>query len=166
MLRCVATLERSKRTDDEDLKAIRDLLDWVIYPDWDEGEPDLRGLAWSDGLPPDARQAMVVVTLAGANFVKSSKRSDKAALLGACERVMEICGVRRKETPAAGQLLDKQTEARDKFVYDKVCKGTAPEQIQDSIEQHPKWESLADEADVRTCAIEYARRHGLDPPAA
>jgi hypothetical protein len=82
----------------------------------------------------------------------------------ACEELLRSRGVVFGDQVGGKQeRVDRQTDARDKFVYQKVCKGTRAKQVVSLIDQHPEWELLP-ESDVFACAVRYAQRHSLPLP--
>ena len=82
-----------------------------------------------------------------------------------CEALLRARGVTFGDQLPAGksERVDRKTDARDKFIYQKICKGTPPKQVRSLIDQHPDWD-LIPEAQVVDCAVRYAQRHSLPLP--
>jgi hypothetical protein len=160
-------LIQNRKATDADRHSWRQFLDWLIYEDWETHtkELDIRPIQWSDGLAPAHRDLLIGVARAAAELVKSGKDRDKSALVQACEELLRDRGVAFGEQidGQQPQRVDRQTDARDKFIYQKVCKGSRPEQVLALIDQHPDWESLT-EREVFDCALRYSQRHGLPLP--
>jgi hypothetical protein len=162
------TLIQSKKTSDADRPAARRLLEWVIYPEWETAsEIDVRPIQWSDGLPPPQRDVLVDLVRAAAALVKSGKDRDKASLVQECESLLRARGVVFGDQLPNGkpQRVDQRTDSRDKFIYQKICKGTSLNKVRDLIDQHPDWD-LVPEAQIFDCAVRYAQRHSLPLPTA
>jgi hypothetical protein len=161
------TLVQSKKTSDADKQASRLFLEWAIYPDWDSlKDVDVRPIQWSDGLHPSMRDRLVDIVRSAAAVARTGKDRDKADLVQACEEVLRARGVVFGDQTVAAKSakVDKQTDARDKFVYQKVCKGTPAKQVLDLMSQVAHWELLPSEDEVFACAVRYAQRHSLPLP--
>jgi hypothetical protein len=158
-------LIQSKKLSEADQHATGRFLDWLIYTDWETHteEIDIRPIQWSDGLAPPQRDLLVDVARAAADVVKSGKDRNKAGLVRSCEEFLRARGVAFGVQANGAKRVDRQTDARDKFIYQKVCKGTPPKQVLSLVEQHPEWEVLP-EAEVFDCAVRYSQRHGLPVP--
>jgi hypothetical protein len=157
-------LSRRPKATTGDLEVVRHFMAWIIYPEWEQQQGlDLRPIEWSDGLDLYLRQVLSEVARNAATFVRTGRSKHKAALQSACKSMLIIRGVEfgREEEPAE---VDAETDARDKYIYQKVCKGARAKQVKALIEQHPKWKALATEEEVRECAVRYAKRHDLPLP--
>ncbi len=162
------TLIQQKKAGEVDQQAARRLLDWVIYPEWDTPEElDVRPIQWSGGLAPQQRDMLIQISQAAAALAKGGKDRHKAELVEQCEALLRSRGVTFGDQVAEAkpQRVDARTDARDKFIYQKICKGSPPKKIRDLIDQHPDWD-LIPEGQVFTCAVRYAQRHGLPLPQA
>ena len=81
-------------------------------------------------------------------------------------------GGARRDPPAAPGIFkgkavrDKLTEARDKWVYNECCKGTAYDSIARNLpKRNTKWPRISTKQGILACAKRYAKRNGLpDPP--
>jgi hypothetical protein len=163
--RLFQTLHKTAKPAAADVEAARRFLEWVIYPEWeDEGEIDLRPIGWSPALKSSERELLKQLTRSAAALVKSPKDREKTALVEQCKELLKTRGIPFAAEAEKPKLLDRITEARDKFVYQKICKGVASRQIVSLIDQHPEWLGFASESQVIECAAEYARRHGLPLP--
>jgi hypothetical protein len=159
-----STLLQSSKPAAADVAGARVFLSWVIYPDWEAAdELDVRPIEWSDGLNPEGRQALVDVVRTAAAMVKSSRGRGKEELLAACQRLLKLRGVQFGDS-ARSASVDRETDARDKFIYQKVMRGTSPKQILNLVGQHPQWDLVGDEVEILEHAVEYARRHRLPMP--
>src|SRR5690606_36336720 len=113
---------------------------------------------------PPERESIIQVARAAAALARGGKEREKATLVEACEAALRGRGVTFGHQEAGKpQKVDRQTDARDKFIYQKVCKGAAARQVRDLIGEHPHWE-LVPEAEIFNCAVAYAQRHGLPLP--
>jgi hypothetical protein len=161
------TLIQNKKASEADRQAARRILEWVIYPEWETatGELDIRPIQWSDGLPPQLRDVLINLVRSAAALVKAGKDRDKASLVEECETLLRARGVAFGDQLPAGkpQKVDHKTDARDKFIYQKICKGTSAKQVRSLIDQHPDWD-LIPESQVFDCAVRYAQRHSLPLP--
>jgi hypothetical protein len=160
------SLIQSKKTSEADRQSSRRFLDWLIYEDWETHttELDIRPIQWSEGLVPPERDMLIALAHAAADLVKTGKDRDKVALREACEQWLRSRGVAfGDQLNGERQRVDRQTDARDKFVYQKLCRGTQPSKVLALIDQHPEWELLP-EAEVLACAVRYSQRHGLPLP--
>lgn len=161
------TLAQGKKTSDADKQASRLFLEWAIYPDWEAAKDlDVRPIQWSDGLHPTMRDRLIDIIRSAAALVRAGKERDKADLVEACGEVLRARGIVFGDQVAAEKpaKVDKQTDARDKFVYQKVCKGTSAKQIRDLVSQVAHWDLLPSEDEVFACAVRYAQRHSLPLP--
>lgn len=162
-------LVQNKKAGDSDQQSARRLLEWLIYPEWDtqSAELDVRPIEWSGGLPPQHRDLLITVARAAADLAKSGKDRDKAGLAEACEALLRARGVTFGDQLPAGkpERVDGRTDARDKFIYQKICKGSSPKSVRSLIDQHPDWD-LIPEAQIFNCAVRYAQRHSLPLPKA
>lgn len=161
------SLIQNKKASDADKQAARRLLDWIIYPEWEtqSAELDVRPIEWSEGLPPPHRNLLIAVARAAADVAKTGKDRDKAGLVEACEALLRARGVVFGDQLPAGkpERVDSKTDARDKFIYQKICKGSTAKAVRSLIDQHPDWD-LIPESQVFNCAVRYAQRHSLPLP--
>jgi hypothetical protein len=59
-------------------------------------------------------------------------------------------------------IRDKHSEARDKWIYEECCRGTAYDRIAIILKKKPKgWARIDSKQGVRNAAIRYAKRHKL-----
>jgi hypothetical protein len=63
-------------------------------------------------------------------------------------------------------IRDDATEARDRFIYDEWCKGTATKVIMAGVNRMPGWGHIENRQGIRPAAKRYAERHDLPPPPA
>ena len=160
------TLIQSKKASTADAEAARRLLEWVIYPDWDTAsvELDVRPIEWSRGINAGERDLLKHVVRAAAALAKSGKDRDKADLVQRTTELLKARGIAFGSDVEQPKKLDRKTEARDKFVYQKACKGMAAKQILSLIDQHPDWDPFQTDREVKECATRYAQRHNLPLP--
>lgn len=162
-------LIQNKKSNDSDQQSARRLLEWLIYPEWEtpSAELDVRPIQWSDGLPPPHRELLIVVARAAAELAQSGKDRDKANLVESCEELLRARGIAFGDQFPVSKpdRVDSRTDARDKFIYQKICKGSSPKAVRSLIDQHPDWD-LMPEAQLFHCAVRYAQRHSLPLPKA
>jgi hypothetical protein len=89
-----------------------------------------------------------------------SKQSVSAA------QIESAVAPKKSEAVKAKVKRDKLQEARDKWIYQQCCKGTAHDTIARNISnKNPKWGKISTKQGVLVCARRYAKRKGLpDPP--
>lgn len=159
--RLVEQFQASKKPEPQDIQYCRELLDWLIYEGWEDAEElDVRPIAWSDCLSERERQNLANLALAAQQFVASRAKDDKATVLEIGQAVLNLRGVSLVDRNKPKDILDKKTEARDRYVYERLSKGQSAARIVAAIEQHPEWDILpADQ--LESCAEAYAQRHQL-----
>jgi|GEM_PF-1619046 len=162
LARLVQQLGASKKPDPQDIQLCRELLDWLIYEGWEDAEElDVRPIAWSDCLSESERQNLANLALAAQQFVGSRAKDDKAIVLEMGQVMLNLRGVQLFESAKPKKdILDHKTEARDHYVYERLCKGVSPARIASAIEQHPEWDVIA-VGELEACADAYAQRHEL-----
>lgn len=153
-------------------QAAGEFLEWVIYPDWHETpQLDLRPIQWSGGLAQDVKQALSAAAGAAAKFARSKSQGDEGALRDSIKAVAKLRGLNlpaapppMPETPRGDAKADKKTDARDKFIYEKLIGGTPARKLRATISQHPDWDLVESDADILALAKRFAIRHELPLP--
>ncbi len=157
----VERLLATKKPSPEDGKACREMLAWLIYDEWEESEElDVRPIAWSECLSERERQNLATLAVAARQLVIDGDLEAKSNLIEMGRMMLEIRGLRIIEPGKRKDVLDKKVEARDRYVYERLCKGYALARVVAAIDQHPEWDSLPADA-LAACADEYALRHEL-----
>ena len=161
LARLVEQFQASKKPEPQDIQFSRELLDWLIYEGWEDAEElDVRPIAWSDCLSESERQNLANLALAAQQFVGSRAKDDKAMVLEMGQAMLSLRGVQLADRAKPKDILDHKTEARDRYVYERLSKGQTPARIVAAVEQHPEWEVIAADQ-LQACAEAYAQRHQL-----
>ncbi len=151
----------SKKPTPDDVKLCRSLLAWLIYDEWEETEElDMRPIAWSECLSEQERQNLATLAFAARQFVTERNGAAKTGLIDMGRTMLEIRGLHVVTPGKRKDILDKKVEARDHYIYERLCKGYSAERIAAAIDQHPEWDSIPPE-ELHHRANEYAQRHEL-----
>jgi hypothetical protein len=169
LLKLFQTLVHTKDACAADAEAARRFLEWVIYPDWErDKELEVRAIEWSEGLNEFERPMLTEIARAACDLVRSGKNRDKPPLVERCRLMLRLRCVPFGDVELAepAPKVDRRTDARDKFAYEKICKGAPPKQVLAAIDQHPDWDLPKTVDELYDFAVLYSRRHSLPLPPA
>ena len=76
-------------------------------------------------------------------------------------RHVVVCHEPPKLKRATPLVRDKELEARDKWIYEECCKGTAYALIAIQLKAKLEWNSIDTVPGIRKAGMDYAERHGL-----
>src|SRR5262249_16708895 len=110
-------------------------------------ERNARYAPLSTGPPAQQQTAVPAVTLNGPG--EQPRRRRRGAL---------------RRTDLKPSVRDKQTGARDKWIYDRCVKGIPYAKIRAQLKKKTNWDQIESEQGIRQAALRYAERKNLPRP--
>ena len=142
---------------------VKGMIDVSVYATGSPATEDLRGKLWQ--LSRGNLQADQSASIGFSYAPRYDFTAWREAIHSESDRAARIALPPPQKPEREPAKLDKLTEARDKWVYNECCKGTAYDLIARNLpNKNHKWARIDTKQGILACAKRYAKRHRKPEP--